>query len=71
MRALVEPCENNPQKKPIILQRQKLINKYVMKTVKKVAANFKKMDAAQMEKIKGGGWIRVTNPDGTVIEIYV
>lgn len=42
-----------------------------MKIVKKDAASFKKLDAVQMEKIKGGGWIQVTNPDGTVSRIWV
>jgi len=69
--ALVEPCENNPQKKHIILQRQTLINKYIMKTVKKVAANFKKMDAAQMKKIKGGYWLEHTDSTGKVTRIWV
>jgi hypothetical protein len=42
-----------------------------MKTVKKDAASFKKMDAAQMEKIKGGYWVEITNPDGSKTKIWV
>ena len=42
-----------------------------MKTVKKVAANFKKMDAAQMKKIKGGYWLEHTDSTGKVTRIWV
>jgi len=42
-----------------------------MKNVKKDAANFKTLDALQMLKIKGGTYIVVTNPDGTVTRVQV
>lgn len=42
-----------------------------MKKLKKDATGFKKMNAVQMGKIKGGVWIEVTNPDGTVSKVEV
>jgi hypothetical protein len=42
-----------------------------MKRVKKDATTFKKMNALQMVKIKGGVWIEVTNPDGTISKVEV
>jgi len=45
--------------------------KLIMKRVKKDATTFKKMNALQMVKIKGGVWIEVTNPDGTISKVEV
>jgi len=42
-----------------------------MKTQKRDAASFKKMDDVQIEKIKGGRWLEVTNPDGTISLIWI
>ena len=42
-----------------------------MKKVKKEAASFPKLSATQMKKIEGGGWVEVTNPDGTITKIWV
>lgn len=42
-----------------------------MKKVKKDAASFQKMNAAQMKKIEGGYYVNVTNPDGTITQIWV
>ena len=42
-----------------------------MKKVKKDVASFSKLNAPQMSKINGGGWVEVTNSDGTVTRIWV
>jgi len=42
-----------------------------MKKLKKNAAKFRQLDAAQMDKIKGGIWIEVKDKDGNIIYIEV
>ncbi|MDD5185743.1 MAG: hypothetical protein PHS84_10840 [Paludibacter sp.] len=42
-----------------------------MKTQKKSAISFQKLDAAQMQKIGGGVWVEVTDPDGKKTLIWV
>jgi len=42
-----------------------------MKRLKKNASNFKKLNAAQMKNLKGGQWVEITNPDGSVTNVWV
>lgn len=42
-----------------------------METTKKNAAKFRTLDAAKMEKVKGGIWVIFTKPDGTKEAIWV
>lgn len=42
-----------------------------MKRVKNGSLNFKQMSVAQMSKTKGGYWVNVIKPDGTVEPIWV
>ena len=42
-----------------------------MKRVKKDAANFQQLGAAQMGKVKGGETIEVIGPDGQKIKITI
>lgn len=42
-----------------------------MKTKKKDAKNFQKLDVGQMRKINGGTFIEFRNPDGTIVIIEV
>ncbi len=36
-----------------------------MKKAKKSTESFQVLNTVQMDKIKGGQWVEVTNPDGT------
>jgi len=42
-----------------------------MKKLRKDVASFKKLDALQMIKIKGGTWIEVPGPGGTTTTVWV
>jgi len=42
-----------------------------MNRVKNGVSNFKQMTASQLLKTKGGYWVDVTKPDGTVVPIWV
>jgi len=42
-----------------------------MKRVKNGVSNFKQLTASQLLRIKGGYWVDVKRPDGTVISIWV
>jgi hypothetical protein len=52
------------------LQHKIILKIYRMKKVKKAAASFTTLDASQMGKIKGGIWVNVTKPDGTVEPVW-
>lgn len=42
-----------------------------MKTTTKKAAEFTTMNAAQMNEVKGGYWLRIIAPDGSKTIIWV
>ena len=42
-----------------------------MKTTTKNAAEFTKLNAAQMNEVKGGYWLKILAPDGTATIIWV
>ena len=42
-----------------------------MKKAKKSTESFQVLNTVQMDKIKGGEWVEVTNPDGTKTLIWV
>lgn len=42
-----------------------------MKTTNKKAAEFTTLNAAQMNEVKGGYWLKILAPDGTATIIWV
>jgi hypothetical protein len=58
-------------RKIVIILQHKFYKLLIMKKAKKSTESFQVLNTVQMDKIKGGQWVEVTNPDGTKTLIWV